>query len=357
MWISDLEIINFRNYDIATLKLDKGINAIIGENGVGKTSLVESISYLPLCKSLRGAEDKELIKFEKDFSRIKATIVNEHKSNLNIVLTSKSKRIELDDVAVKKVSEIAGICRVVSFLPKDVELFKEQPLKRRKFIDQNLSIIDKTYLKLLTEYNKILNDLRVVLKEEEKNKELIFVLMESLSTRGEKIQKIRECFINSINEYLKNVAKYLEDNNTKMEVIYHPDVEYGDDYTNICVRRLKTAIENRVNSRILIPGIHSDDISFKLNGIDIATFGSQGQNRLSVIAVKLSLFKLINDKFNDNPIVILDDVLSELDDNHQMKLIKLLSNIEQVFITGTKLNLEQKLNLYIVEGNDVRRKN
>ena len=357
MWISNLEIINFRNYDLATLKFDKGINAIEGENGAGKTSLVESISYLPLCKSLRGAEDKELIKFEKDFSRINATIVNEHKSNLNIVLTSKSKRIELDDVAVKKVSEIAGICRVVSFLPKDVELFKEQPLKRRRFIDQNLSIIDKTYLKLLTEYNKLLNDLRIILKDEEKNKELILVLMESLSSRGKKIQKIREGFIKSINQHLVTFAKYLENDDTKMEVIYHPDVELDDNYENRCVERLKNTISNKINNRILIPGIHADDISFKLNGIDIATFGSQGQNRLSVIALKLSLFKLINDKFNDNPIVILDDVLSELDDNHQLKLIKLLSRIEQVFITGTKLNLEEKMNLYIVENNEIRRKN
>ena len=142
-----------------------------------------------------------------------------------------------------------------------------------------------------------------------------------------------------------------------MEVIYHPDVELDDNYENRCVERLKNTISNKTNNRILIPGIHADDISFKLNGIDIATFGSQGQNRLSVIALKLSLFKLINDKFNDNPIVILDDVLSELDDNHQLKLIKLLSRIEQVFITGTKLNLEEKMNLYIVENNEIRRKN
>lgn len=357
MWIDELEIVNFRNYDIATLKFNKGINVIEGENGAGKTSLVESISYLPLCKSLRGAEDKELIKFGRDFAKIKAKINNDHQSNLNIVISNKGKHIELDDVSVKKVSEIAGICKVISFLPRDVELFKEQPLKRRKFLDHNLSMMNKTYLKLLTEYNKILNDLRIVLKDDKGNNELAVVLMESLSKRGKKIQEIRENFLNKINKYLEGFAKYLESENATMKIVYHPDVEIGDDYEERCVLTLKKTIQNHLNNRVVIPGIHADDISFDLNGIDVAKYGSQGQNRLSVISLKLSLFKLMSDEYNDNPVVIFDDVLSELDDNHQNKLIKLLSRIEQVFITGTKLNLGEKINSYIVENNEIRRTN
>lgn len=359
MKVKNLKLKNFRNYKELSIDFEKGVNYLQGTNGAGKTSLVESIGLLPLCKSIRGSDEVDIINFNQDFALVEAIIEKEDYEKIRIVISRKGKAIKLNDYDVKKVSEIAGIVKVVSFLPKDTELFKEVPLKRRKFIDQSISMIDKEYLKVLGEYNHYLQEIRNLLRGFEVDKVLLSVLVKELVKRGMYLQKERKKFIYLINEELKSVCGYLDDNESEMNLIYIPmvDIDEVEKYEEFVYKKITDSMEYRNSSRISINGIHGDDIRFDYNKKDLGTYGSQGQNRLAVISLKIALFEMIKNKFNDEPIVILDDVLSELDLEHQNKLINLLSRIEQVFITGTSIQIKdnKKYKLYTVEDNTVRR--
>lgn len=357
MWVKELSLRNFRNYNNLNLKFEKGVNYIQGNNGEGKTSLVEAIGLLPLCKSIRQSEEKDIIKINEDFLSVEALIESEHEEKLKIVISTNGKMIESNGVEVKRVSDIAGIVKVVSFLPRDVELFKELPLKRRKFIDSNISMLNKKYLLCLSEYNKYLNEIRTLIKNNDFDKALLQVLVQELTKRGLFIQKKRREFVSLINQEIKTVASYLENNQTTMELVYCPSIleMEQDKYSNFVYQSLLSNLQNKLGNRIQILGIHGDDLQFKYNKTDLSTFGSQGQNRLSVICLKLTLFKIMKEKFKSEPIVILDDVLSELDNLHQEKLINLLTRIEQVFITGTSIQIKDDYTLFTAINNTVRR--
>lgn len=355
MWISKIELTSFRNYESIFLEFEKGVNYIKGSNASGKTSLVEAIAMLALFKSLRTSDEKEVIKIGHNFASIVAWIENSHQEKIKLVISEAGKYIENNDIEVKKISSILGVCKVISFIPKDVDLFKEVPLKRRKFIDYSISMLDKTYLKLLSEYNHYLNDLKVMLKNKI-DYVYLEILVDELAKRGIIIQKKRQEFINGINEEINDVGKAILLEDTSLLVKYHPSVkeENLQDYKNKILSSLKNGIQDNL-SRIKILGIHNDDISLDLNNLDLATYASQGQNRLGVICLKLSLFELIKKKYHQEVIVIFDDVLSELDNRHQDNLINYLNRIEQVFITGTQEQIKGNYTVYSVSNNQVRR--
>lgn len=357
MWVKKLKLNDFRNYHQVSLDFSQGINFIQGPNGSGKTSLVEAIGMLALCKSIRTSDEKETIKLDCEANIINAEIENEIKRDLKIVISRKGKYIELDGNEIKRTSKIAGVTKIISFLPKDVDMFKENPTRRRRFIDFNLSMIDQVYLKLLSEYHQYLSEVRNLLKQEKIDLITLEVLLDELLKRSYSLQQKRKSFISLLNENLKKVSEYFDE--IKLFLEYHPYIteESYEDYVFNTKELIKKEIINESKSRMIIPGIHLDDISMDFNEMDLSLFGSQGQNRISVILLKLSVFELIKTKFNEEPIIILDDVLSELDETHQQKLLRLLNEIEQVFITGTKLDLKQKVTLFNVENNQVRRVN
>lgn len=356
MWVKELKLKNFRNYDEQYLTFNKGINYIQGDNGSGKTSLVEAIGLLALCKSIRSNDEKEIIKLDSDNAVVLSKVQNQIDRDLKIVISKNGKYIELDGNDVKKVSKIAGVVKVISFLPKDVELFKEMPVKRRKFVDLNLSMLDSGYLRILSEYNYYLTQLRDFLKEEKNDDVYVDVLLKEISKRGYRIVVKRKEFIALLNDKLKDVGDYLESNKKIFKVLYLPSisVDNENDYYLKLVNQMKGYDYQK---RINILGIHLDDMKFEYDSLDLSLYGSQGQNRISVIALKLSLYELIKDKFNEQAIVVLDDVLSELDVNHQIKLLEILNQIEQVFITGTKFDLDIPVSLFTVENNNIRRNN
>ena len=357
MWVKSLSLHEFRNYSSVELEFQKGINYIQGLNGSGKTSLVEAIGLLSMCKSIRSNDEKEIIRFNSTSVVVKASLINQIQRDFKIVISQDGKYIELDGNEVKKVSEIAGIAKVISFIPKDVELFKDIPAKRRRFLDLNLSMLDKVYLKLLGEYNRYLVEVRNLIKQDKVDFLTLDVLLKEMAKRGIVLQNKRECFISELNKNLSIISRYFTEDKILMKLNYLPNVicKNIDDY----FIQIRDKIVDSLNgkNRIVISGVHLDDFSLDYNSQDLALYGSQGQNRLSVICLKLSLFRMIKEQFNEEPIVILDDVLSELDINHQNKLMKLLNQIEQVFITGTKFDLKQEVSLFNVEDNLVRRVN
>lgn len=359
MKVNSLKLRNFRNYHEIELEFQKGVNYIQGDNGTGKTSLVEAIGLLNMCKSIRTNDEKEVIKFNEECSVINAEFVNEIKRDYKIVITNEGKYIELDGNDIKKVSNMAGVLKIISFLPKDVELFKQNPSKRRKFIDSNLSMIDTKYLRLLSEYNRYLNEIRELVKSDNYDEVTLDVLIEELSKRGFILLNKRKQFISWINEKLNDISQYLFNEKDIFKIKYLENLKNVNDEKDYYLRVLNQMKRdlNKENSRIVVNGIHLDDMSFEYNGLDLSLYGSQGQNRIAVIALKLSLYELIKEKFNEEAIVILDDVLSELDNENQIKLIKYLSKIEQVFITGTKFDLNIPVTLFTVKNNNVWRSN
>ena len=198
MWVKKIQLRNFRNYSEIDLIFEKGINFFQGNNGSGKTSLVEAIGMLALCKSIRTNDDKEMIKVDNESCAIISQLENEIDREYRIVISKEGKFVWLDGNEIKKISEMVGICKIISFLPKDAELFKDSPLKRRKFLDLNLSMQDKIYLKLLSEYNHYLLEIKNLLKNEKIDFLTLDILLEELSKRGYVLQNKRSEFVKHI---------------------------------------------------------------------------------------------------------------------------------------------------------------
>ena len=208
MWVKKIQLRNFRNYSEIDLDFEKGINFFQGNNGSGKTSLVEAIGMLALCKSIRTNDDKEMIKVDNESCVIISQLENEIDREYRIVISKEGKFVWLDGNEIKKISEMVGICKIISFLPKDAELFKDSPLKRRKFLDLNLSMQDKIYLKLLSEYNHYLLEIKNLLKNEKIDFLTLDILLEELSKRGYVLQNKRKS--NPVVKNYKKTAKQKE---------------------------------------------------------------------------------------------------------------------------------------------------
>ena len=359
MRVKNLKLRNFRNYTDVNLEFEKGVNYIQGDNGSGKTSLVEAIGLLSMCKSIRTSDEKEVIKCGEESASVNAEVENQINNQIKIVISQNGKYIELDGNDVKKVSNIAGIVKIVSFLPKDVELFKQSPSKRRKFIDANLSMVNSKYLRVLSEYNHFLGEIRELVKEDSFDEIALDVLIKEISKRGYSILEYRKQFISWLNEKLKVIGKYLQGDENAFVLKYQENLKSINSEKDYCASLSQQIKKDLLKDkyRIIISGIHLDDLSCEYNGLDLSIYGSQGQNRISVIALKLSLYELIKEKFKTQSIVILDDVLSELEYDNQTKLIKYLTQVEQVFITGTKFDLEIPVSLFTVKNNNVWRNN
>lgn len=351
MRIKNIKLYQFRNYQDIEVNFEKGINYFYGDNGSGKTSLAEAIGFLSMIKSIRTNNEKEVIKFNEEFSKIETlSLVKEKEKKTKIVISKNGKYIEEDDVEINKISSICGNIKIISFLPKDSEMFKSSPSIRRKFIDSTISMIDRDYLKQLGEYNKYLNEIRTLVKNENYDDLVLDIYLDKIESLAEVILKKRKEFISLINEEILKINDYLEEKKSRLMIKYEENVNKSKkSYKEIVKQFIKS------DSNSLIRGIHLDDISLYYNDKNVGIYGSQGQNRISVISLKLTVYKIIKDKFNEDTIMIFDDVFSELDDNHQMKLLKLLKKVDQVFITGTQKIEEKDIFTYEIKNNSIRR--
>ena len=332
--IKKLKLKNYRNYDLLDLEFDSCTNIFYGDNAQGKTNILESIYLCGTTKSHRGTKDRDLISFDKEESHIEAVVEkNEVSFTIDIHLKKNSpKGIAINKMPIKKASELFGIINIVFFSPEDLNIIKKGPSERRRFIDLELAQLDKVYLSDLSNYNRIVNQRNKLLKDSYDKRELLETLDVwdmQLAHYGNKIINRRNDFIYQLNKIVGRVHEQLTGGNEKLHIFYEP--------SNSIMDLDKAILKNRerdIRMKSTSVGPHRDDICFMVGEMDIRKFGSQGQQRTAALSLKLSEIELVKQLTKDTPILLLDDVLSELDKHRQNYLLDSICDV-QTLITCT----------------------
>lgn len=337
MIIKKLELSNYRNYENLILELDDKTNILYGDNAQGKTNALEAIYLCSTSKSHRGNKDKEVIRFGCDESHIKLIVLRKEKEyRIDMHLKkNRAKGIAINGIPVKRASDLFGIVNVVFFSPEDLSIIKNGPSERRRFMDLELCQLDKMYVYNLTNYSKILMQRNKLLKDiyfQSDLQDTLDIWDMQLVEYGKKIIKRRKSFIDQMNEIIKPVHQKLTDGKEKIKIIYNSNCNEEEFYEELLRNR-----ERDIKTKTTNAGPHRDDISFFIGDIDTRTFGSQGQQRTAALSLKLAEIELVKKIINDTPILLLDDVLSELDSGRQNHLLNSLENIQTV-ITCTGLD-------------------
>lgn len=360
MYIKSIELKNFRNYDDLNLSFNKNINLILGNNAQGKTNLLEGIYLTAFGRSFRTNKDLELIKFEKDISKVKVqSIKDDEELDLEIIFRKDLKKsAKLNGVKLNKASEILDNIYIVIFSPEDLKIVKDEPEKRRRFVDIELCKLKPLYYSNLSNYKKILIQRNAYLKERDIDTEYLDVWDTQLAKYGAKIIKQREEFIKKINNISREIHKSITNGKENLTISYNPNIKITDNIEDDFYKTLKSNIENDIRQRTTTKGPQKDDLIFEIDGINVRNFGSQGQQRTAALSLKMAEITLIKDETGEDAILLLDDVMSELDEERQEYLIKSLSET-QMFITTTELsdsllNKFTEKDIFYVENGTVR---
>lgn len=331
MYIKSLKLKNFRNYDEQKLEFCPQKNIIYGLNGQGKTNIIEALYFLNSGKSYRCTKEKEVIKFGEDYAKIEAEFYKNEIKNNALFFISDKKSVKLNGVNIDRLSELIGNINIVIFTPDHLNLIKEGPSVRRSFLDSFISQIKKSYFKNLISYYKVLKQRNNILKSKNKSMlETISVWNEKLAELSLSICEMRESIIEKLNEKINTVT----DGEEKLKIKYLPGIK--GDYKNKenIIKQLEDGIERDIEYGMTMTGPHRDDFEIFLNGISIKKFGSQGQQRSCVLKLKLSECEIIKEKTGEMPPILLDDILSELDEERRHLFIENIKNT-QVIITCT----------------------
>lgn len=348
-----LELTHFRNYKYLELRFNEGVNYIVGENAKGKTNLVEAIYMLSFGKSFRTNDSLELIKHDYKYSMIKAKTDSETSSkDLAIYLLLNGKKIRVNQKPIAKLSELNQILNVLCFAPKDVNLLKESPAQRRKFLNQNIAKSSQTYLSSLMDYETVLRQRNDLLKNEKINYDILEILTDYLVRLSKPIYEYRQKFIKKINEILKEVYKNVSMSDEILKIKYKPFLDSEDHYEEELKELYKASLKEDVKKKVTNIGIHKEDFEMYVGDKNIGIYGSQGENRLAIISLKLAPYFLAKSD-REKPVIVLDDVLSELDENHEKNLLNYLNTFNQVFITNTKKSDYYQGKYYICDNDTV----
>lgn len=337
MVIESMELQDYRNYSSLQLVFDPGTNIFYGNNAQGKTNALEAIYVCCTTKSHRGSKDKELIRFNQEESHIKLLIrKNRVPYRIDMHLKkNKPKGIAVNGIPIHRVSELFGIANVVFFSPEDLNLIKNGPSERRRFLDLELCQVNKLYVHALVNYNKIIAQRNKLLKDLSFRPEYELTLDvwdEQLVSYGIQVMHYRQEFIHKLNQIIGDIHGDLTGNKERLSLFYEPNVKQ-EDFSAV----LKQNRESEKKQKTTLTGPHRDDIRFLVNQVDIRRFGSQGQQRSAALSLKLSEIELVKQLIHDYPILLLDDVMSELDSSRQNHLLSTINHI-QTMITCTGLD-------------------
>ncbi|MEZ0118117.1 UNVERIFIED_ORG: DNA replication and repair protein RecF [Heyndrickxia coagulans] len=348
MYLQELELHNYRNYETLTVPFENKVNVILGENAQGKTNLMEAIYVLALAKSHRTSNDKELIRWDAEYAKIKGRLHKTHGSvPLELTISKKGKKAKYNHIEQKKLSRYIGNMNVVMFAPEDLNLVKGSPQVRRRFIDMEIGQISPVYLYDMSRFQKILQQRNHYLKQLQMKKQtdrtMLDILTEQLIEQAAKIVMRRFEFVRMLEEWARPIHHSISRGLEQLEIQYKPSVNVSEElnwskmiksYEN----KFAEIREREIDRGVTMAGPHRDDLAFVVNGRDVHTFGSQGQQRTAALSVKLAEIELIYSEIREYPILLLDDVLSELDDYRQSHLLNAIQGRVQTFVTTTSVD-------------------
>lgn len=347
MYIKTIELKDFRNYETLRAEFEPNVNIFIGQNAQGKTNLLESIYLTSMGRSFRTNRDKDMIRFGRDFFRIRLAAFKED-SELVVELAVNregKKGIKIDGVKAKKLSQLFETIYMVIFSPEDLRIVKDEPEKRRKFMDRELCQIRPSYYSSLNQYRKALMQRNACLKEfyagnSRMTDEILDIWDSKMAEYGSRVISCRQEFVSKISKISGNIHKEITNGRERLEISYEPNIGPCDDFYE-ALKKNREKDKRRGTTGI---GPHKDDLKLQIGDIDIRSFGSQGQQRTAALSLKLSEIQLIQEETGENPVLLLDDVLSELDQERQNYLIRALAET-QVFLTTTELSAEAEQRL------------
>jgi DNA replication and repair protein RecF len=348
MYITELELRNYRNYDTLNMTFENKVNVILGENAQGKTNVMESIFVLAMAKSHRTSNDKDLIRWDEEYAKIKGRI-QKHSSSvpMELVISKKGKKAKYNHIEQRKLSQYVGNMNVVMFAPEDLHLVKGSPQVRRRFIDMEIGQVSPVYLYDIGQYQKILLQRNHYLKQLQLRKAtdetMLEVLTEQFTQVSVKIIQKRFEFIKMLEEWAKPIHTGISRGLETLKIVYKPSLDVSDELDwSTMIKRFEEKFalikKREIERGVTLVGPHRDDLQFLVNERDIHTFGSQGQQRTTALSVKLAEIELIHSEIGEYPILLLDDVLSELDDYRQSHLLNTIQGKVQTFVTTTSID-------------------
>jgi DNA replication and repair protein RecF len=348
MYITELELRNYRNYDSLNMTFENKVNVILGENAQGKTNVMESIFVLAMAKSHRTSNDKDLIRWDEEYAKIKGRIQKYNSSvPMELVISKKGKKAKFNHIEQRKLSQYVGNMNVVMFAPEDLHLVKGSPQVRRRFIDMEIGQVSPVYLYDIGQYQKILQQRNHYLKQLQLRKAadetMLEVLTEQFTQVSVKIIQKRFEFIKMLEEWAKPIHTGISRGLETLKIVYKPSLDVSDelDWSTMINRfeeKFALIKKREIERGVTLVGPHRDDLQFLVNDRDIHTFGSQGQQRTTALSVKLAEIELIHSEIGEYPILLLDDVLSELDDYRQSHLLNTIQGKVQTFVTTTSID-------------------
>ena len=344
MKIDNINLVNFRNYEKLDISFGDGLNIFYGKNGSGKTNLIEAIYILALTKSFRISNDKLLIKKGSIKSKINGEITkNDDATKYSVIISNEGKTVEINDTKVDKISDYVSKINIILFNPVDTRLIDDAPVDRRKMINIEISQLNKEYLIILANYNRILKQrnfyLRSLYVNGNNDTNYLNILTNKLIEYGLLINKYRSEFIENINKYIKDIySNIFKSGELK--------IKYVSSFNNKNSSKLLKSYQQNYKKEMEVGktliGVHHDDILFYLDNYNLKEWGSEGQRKNAIISFKLAEIKVINEIKKINPILILDDLFSELDKEKICNILKLLDKDVQTFITTTEINKVDK---------------
>jgi len=334
MIVKSLELKDYRNYNNLNMEFSSGTNILYGENAQGKTNILEAVYICGTTKSHRGSKDKEIVSFSEEESHVRVILEKNsipHRIDLHLK-KSKAKGVAIDGNPIKRQGELFGMLNLVFFSPEDLYIIKNGPSERRRFLDLELCQLDKIYMNYLASYNKVLVQRNNLLKQIGFNRNLIETINiwdDKLLEYGRKIIESRNNFVIHLNSIVGEIHKKLTGGIEELSLLYEPNVSVNE-FEN----KLKKSLDKDLSLKTTSVGPHRDDLSFMIGSIDIRKYGSQGQQRTAALSCKLAEIDLVKSIIKENPILLLDDVLSELDRSRQNYLLNSIGDI-QTIITCT----------------------
>lgn len=341
MWISKIKMSNFRNYEKQKIELEENINLFFGENAQGKTNIIEAIFLSSMGKSFRTKKDKEMILLNSEKAEIEIEYQKiDRKGSIKIEIGNK-KNIFLNGIKLKKLSELLGKIHIVIFTPDDISILKGGPQNRRKFLDIMISQLKPNYMYHLNLYLKTLeqrnNYLRQI-KEEKKDENLLEIWDEKLVEYAQIIYQYRNEYIKKIKEKIEKIHKEITKEKEEIELEYITECRTKEEYLQLLRERRKLDIIKGFTTK----GIHRDDFSIYINKKPIAIYGSQGQHRTAILSLKLAELNIVKDEIEENPILLLDDFMSELDENRIKSFLEKIENTQVIITCTKKIEVENK---------------